>query len=219
MKIYTLAVSLFLCISCSPADDGVAADGTVSALAIGDSVLAWNARSKRSVGAALGRELGIGVKNNSRVSAMVTRRRGIPSQYQTGDWDFVLVNGGANDFIFRCGCSIRCAPVLDRLVGPEGTGGALPQLLTQIRDDGHDVIYAGYHRPRQIRTPMKICGPYLDALERRMAKFAAQTDGVTYANIQNVFPAGDASYYYWDRIHPSPKGSRVIAQAIAPLVQ
>lgn len=48
---------------------------------------------------------------------------------------------------------------------------------------------------------------------------ARETAAVEFADISTLFPAGDASYYVADRIHPSPKGSQAIAARLIAIIE
>jgi len=193
---------------------------------LGDSMMAWNGLAGASAPQSLARILdepvanfavsGARVKNPLPLSSLVGFD--IRRQYRKGDWDVVLVNGGANDFFFGCGCG-RCDKVLNRLAGEDEQTGALLEFLVQLRETGTQVIYVGYHRSRGLDGPVKGCRNEFDALDARVEKFAETHSGIDFVQLQDVFPVGDPKFYAGDRIHPSPLGSATIAKRLAPVVQ
>ena len=191
----------------------------------GDSMMAWNGLAGHSAPQELARLLdepivnfavsGARMKNPLPISSLAGFD--IRQQFRRGDWDVVVVNGGANDFFFACGCGF-CDGVLDRLISEDGGRGAVPAFLRKLRADGARVVYAGYHRSRGLRGPAKSCGNELDALEDRLERFAEGNEGITFVSLRDVFPVGDPAYYAVDRLHPSPLGSAAIANRLAPHV-
>jgi lysophospholipase L1-like esterase len=81
------------------------------------------------------------------------------------------------------------------------------------------VIYVGYLRNPGTATPVKACGPAGNELDRRLGRMAALDSGVDFLAMSDLVPNGDTSFHQFDRIHPSPKGSRAIAQRIAARIK
>lgn len=83
-------------------------------LVIGDSVMAWNRSAAADTGSVLEGELGRNVVNRATLGAQI-RAGGlgslgglsIPDQLSAGPWNWIAMNGGANDLGFSCGCT-RC---------------------------------------------------------------------------------------------------------------
>ena len=187
--------------------------------------MAWNGLHGASAPHVLSRALKEPVANFAVSGARMTHPLPISSmlgfdirqQYRKGDWDVGLVNGGANDFFFECGCG-RCKRNLNRLISADGQKGALPRFLRRLRDGGAQVIYAGYHRARGLKSPARGCRDELDALDARVAVLAEAEDGIDFVALHDVFPEGDTSYYASDHLHPSQQGSAAIAARLAPFV-
>lgn len=195
-------------------------------LVMGDSLMASNRMKGGAVSNALGKALGVKVKDNAVFGARyfyilpLTGAAGmrIDAQFRGGPWDYVVLNGGGNDLLFGCGCG-ACNRMLDRLVSKDGTKGAIPDLVAQIRETGAKVIYTGYLRTPGVTSPVEGCGPLGDKMDARLARMAGAIDGVSFVRLSDlVTKDGDTSYHAVDLVHPSVKGSRAIAARIAPLI-
>ena len=223
-RLFVLLACALLSACAGPAPDANI-DGPIRIAVFGDSMMAWNGLNGGSAPQTLSRILDEPVANFAVSGARVTNPLPISSmlgfdirqQYRKGDWDVILVNGGANDFFFECGCG-RCNRVLNRLVSPDGETGALPEFLLKLRETGAQVIYAGYHRSRGLDGPAKGCRNELDALDLRVERFAETHEGISFVTLRDVFPIGEPEYYAADRLHPSRLGSTAIAQRLAPHV-
>lgn len=190
-------------------------------LVLGDSMLAMNRNTGGAVAQILESGLDEPVTDRSTPGARyfhalpVSGAAGmrIDAQYRSGDWDWVVMNGGGNDILFGCGCG-ACTRVLDRLVSADGSAGAIPALVGRIRAEGARVIYLGYLRNPGVQTPIKACGPAGNELDRRLVKMAARDPGVTFVALSDLVPWGDRSFHAADLIHPSVQGSRAIAARV-----
>lgn len=189
-------------------------DRDASVLLMGDSVLAWNRGQGASVADVVEAETGRAVQDVSVPGARM-RQGGlraslgfsIPDQYRAGDWDAVIVNGGANDLLGACGCR-QCDAVLDRLVTQD-----YPALLDRLGDT-EVIIVAYYGQVRGGGGSFDGCGDELAELERRLRSLAASRSNVTQVSVRDVI-AGDPANYDADRVHPSPAGSRAIGGLVA----
>lgn len=194
-------------------------------LVIGDSLLATHSLTGRSVADYLSRYLDAPVTDRSAIGAMMIYRlpitgalgMSIPAQYREGDWDWVVVNGAGNDLWLTCGCG-PCKRKMDRLISPSGTAGEIPKLLARIHRSGAQIVYVGYLRSPAIATPIERCKDVGDTLERRVATLAEKVPSIHFLSLGDLIPAGDLSYLAADRVHPSPKASRAIAERIARLI-
>ena len=141
-------------------------------LVIGDSVMAWNRSSGADVGAMIAAELGRDVVSRARLGAQV-RPGGlaslgglsIPAQLAPGRWNWIVMNGGANDLGFGCGCT-RCDAEIDLLMAPDASGGAIPDLIRAGRATGAQVLWIGYYQAPQSRS-FRGCRPGLVELDRK----------------------------------------------------
>lgn len=188
-------------------------------LMIGDSMLFTNKGSGRSVGRQLEWLIGTRITDRSFVGTRILLALpGIPGaiqhQFSPGPWDVVVMNGGGNDLMFGCGCN-RCGPMLEALISEDGRQGAIPSLVTRIRQSGAQVVYSGYLRSPGVDSLIEACRDEGAVLERRLSKMAARVPGVTFVSMADLVPFGDSSFHQIDLIHPSPKGSRAIAERLA----
>lgn len=193
-------------------------------LVIGDSVMAWNRSAGADIGAVVEAELGRDVVNRARLGAQL-RAGGlaslggvsIPAQVPDGRWNWIVMNGGANDLGFGCGCT-RCDAEIDLLLAPDGSGGAIPDLIRAARATGAQVLWLGYYQAPQSRS-FRGCRPGLVELERRIAAFALAQPGVAFLDAEDVMDPADASLLASDRTHPSARGSAVIGRALASAIR
>ncbi|MEM8593022.1 MAG: SGNH/GDSL hydrolase family protein, partial [Pseudomonadota bacterium] len=182
---------------------------------LGDSLMATHILTGRSIPDVLGRELDIRIENRSITGAMM---RGISRQYQSGDYDWVVLNGGGNDLWLGCGCN-QCDRRMNRVISEDGSEGILPDLVARIREDGAQVLYVGYLRSPGFGSPIEHCRDDGDELERRVSLMARAMDGVWLMSNKELVPSGDKSFHAFDRIHPSVKGSRIIAKRVASAIR
>lgn len=195
-------------------------------LVMGDSLLAWHSLAGKSVADALSRDLQEEVVDRSVSAARViynlplTGGAGlsIPKQFRAGKWDWIVVNGGGNDLWLGCGC-LACARKLDRLVAADGSGGAIPKMLEDLRATGAQVIYVGYLRSPGRGSMIEHCRDDGDELEARTARAAARDDGIHMLSLKGMVPHGDRSYHALDMIHPSQKASAEISRRLAEIIR
>jgi len=184
----------------------------------GDSVMAWNRAQGASVANVLEAQLGEPVGDVSLPLAQVTGGRGalnIPAQLSSVQAEWVVLNGGANDLSGNCDCT-DCGGVLNRLISEDGSQGAIPALVSDLRRRGSKVIWADYYTsPRYAGT---VCEPPYRVLEARLERMAAADAGVTLVDMDDVFRSDDLSLFAGDQVHPSPKGSARIGGLIAPVI-
>lgn len=188
-------------------------------LVIGDSVLAWNRLSGQDAGrqieAALDRRVVSRATPGARLLAGRVAAIGvlsIPGQL-SGRWNWVVINGGANDLGLRCNCG-PCSDEIDALIASQGGGGAIPELITRARAGGAQVLWVGYYNAPESRG-FRGCRPALDEVERRIAALAARRPGVHFIDLDDVLDPTQAGLLAQDRTHPSPVGSALIGRFIA----
>ena len=196
-------------------------------LVMGDSMMAWNRPVGGQVARALSARLGQGVDDRSVIGARhfyplpATGAAGlrISAQARGGPYDWVVLNGGGNDLLFSCGCG-ACTNTMNQLVSEDGSTGAIPTLVAQLRASGARVIHTGYMRTKGVRSIVRGCRPLGDELERRLARMAARDPGVWFVNLANLVEVeGDTSLHSGDLVHPSVKGSARIAERVAKVIQ
>ena len=185
-------------------------------LMMGDSLLAWNGAINASIGDSLAQNLGEPVMNKSRVGATVLSAIGIgiETQYEQGDWDWVVLNGGGNDLMLGCGCML-CANKIERLISADGTSGQIPATIAKLRQRELNIVYVGYLRTPGMVSPIEHCHGIGNKLERRIEALAARTPGFTFISLKSMVPSRDRSFHAADMIHPSIKGSEAIGRRIA----
>jgi acyl-CoA thioesterase I len=213
-------LGLFACAEPVPQDD------SARILVLGDSMFATNRLIGEGVGNVIEAALARPVLDRSVPGARYFHRLPISSaaglrltsQYQPGNWDVIVLNGGGNDLLFGCGCG-RCDGVLDRLIAPDGRSGTIPKYVKSLRDTGAFVVYAGYMRNPGIFTPVRACGPAGNELDRRLAALDALDAGMVFVPMADLVPYGDSSFHGPDGIHPTVKGSREIALRIVQAIQ
>lgn len=196
-------------------------------LVMGDSLMAWNGTSQRAVSNVMEKQLQIEVTDRSVSAARMIYRLpvsgaaglSIPKQLPKGhDWDWVVLNGGGNDLWLGCGCT-ACRRKMDRLASRDGSTGAIPDLVNQLRSRGTKVIYTGYLRSPGRGSPIEYCKDEGEELDRRATQMAARDEGVYFLSLADLVPYGDRSYHALDMIHPSIKGSNAIGTRIAELIK
>ncbi len=191
-------------------------------LAIGDSVLAWNRFRGRSIPDVVARETGMQVSNLSVSGARIShsspqaRAKGgdIREQYTPGEWDWVLLNGGANDLLFECGCR-RCDATLDRMISADGAGGEIPKLVTQLRSTGAQIVLLGYYDANARANLFSRCSDTVDRLNQRVARLAERHGDVHFVSAAPAMDPANPRHWAVDRVHPSAIGADRIGQLIA----
>ena len=219
-------LAVMACVALLGCTEPVPSSGNARIIATGDSMLAWNAGSGRSVVDALEQQLGARVVDRSVIGARyhyvlpISGSLGvrIGAQYVSGPWDWAVMNGGGNDLWLGCGCG-KCDAQLDRLISPDGTSGTVVDMVTRARADGAQVVYVGYLRTPGKPSLIDHCRTWGQKYEARLARMAARDAGVTFVSVADVVPDGDLSFHDVDRIHPSPKGSAAIAARIAAVIK
>ena len=219
MRILFAALFLLVVGGCAPTADPEGGD----ILVIGDSVMAWNRTGGEDVGAVVGRELNRSVINRAGLGAQI-RAGGpaalfglsIPDQIPPGTWNWVIMNGAANDLGISCDC-IRCDAEIEALIAADGAQGDIPDLVERAQRQGAQVVWVGYYKAPETRA-FQGCRPGLVEVERRIAEFARETDGFYFLDAENVFDPDDRSLFDLDRTHPSPAGSAVIGRYIAETI-
>ncbi|TNF64757.1 MAG: SGNH/GDSL hydrolase family protein [Rhodobacteraceae bacterium] len=192
---------------------------------MGDSLMASHSSAKASVSHGVEARLGEPVVDRSVSGARMINALPISSalgmriseQFTPGRWDWVILNGGGNDLWLGCGC-MACDRRMTRMISPDGREGDIVRLVDRLRATGARVIYVGYLRSPGQGSPIEHCRDEGDELEARIARMAAADGGVHFLSLKDMVPHGDLSYHAPDRIHPSPKASRAIAERIARII-
>lgn len=220
--ILRLIVLPFFLLGCA---ESVSRDDNPRILAMGDSLLASHRISKKSITNSVEDKLGKPVIDRSVMGARIlyslpisgSMGMSIPKQYKTGDWDWIILNGGGNDLWLGCGC-ILCDRKINKLISDGGQGGKIPKLVAKLRKTGAQVIYVGYLRSPGVGSIIDHCRDEGDELERRIDAFAKQDDGFYFLSLADLVPNGDRSYHGADMIHPSLKASKVVGELVAEII-
>jgi acyl-CoA thioesterase I len=200
-------------IACNPPLEG-------DVIAVGDSIFDYNVEDEASIPAVIGETLGLEVANAAIGGAQVMGGENpIPDQYESGDWDWAVMDGGGNDLNDRCGCG-DCGDVMDSLLSEDGTSGSIVDLVQQARSDGARVAWVGYvDMPEDADFGFDRCGDELVEIRLRSAAMAEQDDGVIFVDASEAFGADELQYYDDDHVHPSIPGSRAIGELVAAAMQ
>ncbi len=212
-------------------DDNALGDDAV--LAIGDSILQWHAETGQAVPDVVGAELGRPVVNAARSGAhvigtaeMAAGGYDIRHQYEAiglVGFDWVIVDGGANDLNHDCDCG-QCTGllgggVMDEIVSADGRSGEMVTLVERIVADGSQVVVVGYvDMPDGASFGFAECGGALAELDRRYALMAGELDGVWFVNAGSVVGADGMWAFDADLVHPSVAGSEAIGALVAELI-
>lgn len=184
---------------------------------IGDSVMTWN--GENAIPAVVARILGEPVDNNARAGARLTQSSflvtSVMGQYRPGVWDWVVVNGGANDLNRDCRCA-ACAREIEALVSPDGQRGIWADLVAGLRAGGaRRVMIVGYYGPTGRGGRTDRCADELAVVDARLARLAATRDGVYFVDADPVMGPGTPELFARDLIHPNAQGSAAIGALVA----
>ncbi len=189
-------------------------------LVVGDSLLDWHRIRGTSIPQVLARQTGWKVRNRASTGAAMSGkvdetnpRTVIPGQYEDGPWDWVVINGGGNDMLFKCGCA-RCNKVLNRILSKDGKRGILADLVKRAKADGAQVVMVGYiGNPR----PNLFSGCKDEVLElvRRQKLLAGRDRSVFYFSTREIIDINKRASFALDGFHPSQKSTRRIGAYLA----
>lgn len=217
-----LSVLILVLVGCG---ETVPYDKSPRILAMGDSMMAWHAGRDEGIADGVEQILQEPVIDRSVVGARVlyslpiTGAMGlsIPKQYASGNWDWVILNGGGNDLWLGCGCS-RCDNKMNRMISADGKQGEIARMVRKIRSTGAQVVYVGYLRSPGVGSIIEHCREEGNELETRITRMAQADPGVHFVTLKDMVPYGDRSFHAGDRIHPSKKASRAIAMRVAEII-
>ncbi len=195
-------------------------------LVLGDSIMAWNSSANASIPDVMSRELGRNVVSKAVPGAQFDNASAIAGavgfdiqrQFSGGRWNWVVINGGANDLGSDCGCG-ACGPVVDALIGADARSGSIPAFIQKIRGaTGAKVVWMGYYAGNG-QGSFKGCRDDLVELEARLARFATSQAGVSFVDSEDVIDRNDRSLFAGDNTHPSAKGSALIGATLAQYIK
>jgi len=194
----------------------VSAQGIV---VIGDSIMDWN--GERSIPSRLSQELGVPVDDRSNAGAQVSagfwdRLNGLDIRAQLGDDrpEILVMTGGGNDLGDTCRCEEDCGAEVEILLTRDGKG-ELGDFLKDVVEDGTRIFFLGYADPPTGGNEFSGCIPHLRTLTERLATIR----GVTFVPVHHAIDPADSSLYDADRLHPSVRGSSVMAGLLADAIE
>ncbi|WP_298290734.1 SGNH/GDSL hydrolase family protein [uncultured Litoreibacter sp.] len=189
-------------------------------LVLGDSLLDWHRMRGKSIPQVLARQTGWKVRNRAASGAKMyltgaedNPRSVIPAQFEEGDWDWVVINGGANDLLTKCGCN-RCEKVISGIISKDGKTGILPDLVRRARGTGAQVMMVGYIGNPRLNL-FSGCKDDVLELVRRQKIMAGRLPGVGYFSTREVVDIEKRSSFALDGFHPSQKTTRKIGATLA----
>ncbi len=191
-------------------------DGNIQV--IGDSIFGSDADGCASIAGFMSLRMNLRVTDNAVPGSTVTGSGGIPSQYVSGDWEWTVVDGGGNDLIENC-VDEDCEETLDAIMSDdEANTGLMPDLVSQIKADGSEVIIVGYYSVPE-GSEFEAVSLELDILMDRYSEFAENNDGVYFLNLREMMsPEDTPEYYSEDLVHPSEEGHEAIGNHIADFI-
>ena len=184
---------------------------------VGDSLFGADADGCASVSTFMSLRLWLEVEDNSIPGAMVSDgNEGIPQQYVSGDWNWTVINGGANDIMPYC-TENDCDEVLDEIITDSGEG-QIPDLVEKAQNDGSNVILLGYYSvPKGSEYEPVILE--VEIVNDRYNEFAKANEGVYFISLKDVMsPEQTPELYSEDLVHPSDDGHFAIGEHIANFI-
>jgi acyl-CoA thioesterase-1 len=196
--------------------------GDASVIALGDSIFEWNSDQSDSIPEVIGRALGVPILNAARSGAHFSNSDSaaapgldIRNQYQGGDWEWVVIVGGGNDYRDDCGCG-ECDAQIDELLSADGMSGEIPDFVRDLITGDTRVMLVGYYEvPSDADFGFDLCWDEVIEHNTRLALMAGATDRVWFVSAGDVVSANDRTAYAADRVHPSVAGSKLVGEHIA----
>lgn len=191
--------------------------------AIGDSYFEFHAESGDAIPDVVGQTLGREMQNLAVSGAQLfpddpeatDEGLDIPAQLPVGEWDWLVMDGGGNDFNDRCGCGL-CDSLIDSYISEGGTEGRLTDFLRSVTDRGTRVVYMTYPElPPGAEFGFDRCEDEFEVFDARLERMAAALDGVWIVDASEVVSADDLNAFDADRVHPSVLGAQRIGEHIA----
>ena len=186
---------------------------TAEIYAIGDSIFDWYVGSGDSAPEKLGKNLNREVYNAAISGAMMTddSEYAIPNQYQEGNWDWIVMDGGANDLNDLCACG-ECNDVQDNIEA------ALTDFVAAREAKISVIIWGYYGIPENAEFGFDRCGEELAELSVRQQAIAETDNGIHWVDGREVIDGQDSAAFDTDMVHPSVMGAELIAKQIADVI-
>lgn len=187
-------------------------------LAIGDSFLDYNLDQDASIPDFTGKALQVSIQNNAIGGTRISSGNpedDIPSQYESGDWSWVLMDGGGNDLNEECGCN-SCEENMDGMISADGQTGDIVSLIQDVIEEGAQVAWIGYYEIPAEADEFFNCNDELAVLSQRFSVLADQQDAFIFIDSRSVLSYDShPQAYSEDLVHPSTEGSRIIGEYVA----
>ncbi|MEO0803932.1 MAG: SGNH/GDSL hydrolase family protein [Cyanobacteria bacterium J06642_2] len=224
-KIFALSGLLLIAESCGTENPTVSTPtnpASATMLAIGDSVFDFNREENASIPDVVAQRLGTTVANESVGGAYLTNtlepnnaKLDIRNQYSDRDWDWLIMNGGANDVNDECGCG-ECTQTLNDIISSDGLTGALPTFVDRVTERGTRVIFMGYYDlPPTAEFGFNRCNELVSTYEERIQRLATRNDRMWFVDASQVIDPNNLALFQSDRVHPSIEGAKAIGDLIA----
>jgi len=183
---------------------------------VGDSLFGADADGCASVSTFMSLRLWLEVEDNSVPGATVAGGESIPEQYISGNWNWTVINGGANDIMPYC-TENDCDEVLDEIITDSGEG-LIPDLVEKAQNDGSNVILIGYYSvPKGSEYEPVILE--VEIVNDRYNEFAKANEGVYFISLKDIMsPEQTPELYSEDLVHPSDDGHFAIGEHIADFI-
>ncbi|WP_235604780.1 SGNH/GDSL hydrolase family protein [Sulfitobacter sp. EhC04] len=191
-------------------------------LVLGDSVMAWNGGGDAAIPDAMQAALDRTVVSKAVPGAQFDNDSGLAGsvgfdirrQFPGGRWNWIVMNGGANDLGSDCGCG-ACSAVVDALIGADGMSGAIPAFVSRLQaESGARIMWMGYYAGNG-KGSFIGCRDDLVRMETRLARFAKASPGVLFVDSEDVIDPTEPGNYAADNTHPSVRASALIGAYLA----
>ncbi len=201
--------------------------GNLRITAIGDSIMAFHREAGASIADVIGQQLGVSVVNNAVGGAYLTNdidpevtELDIRAQYTTNQtWDWLVMDGGGNDFNDECGCG-ECAATMDDIISADGQSGALPTFVDSVTASGTQVIFMGYYDiPDTAQFGFDRCEAVFTTYKQRVLTLVNANPQLWFVDAGRVVSPTDLTDYVDDHVHPSIQGSQKIGVLIADTIR
>ena len=186
---------------------------------IGDSVFGSDAERCASIAGFMSLRLELKVTDNAIPGATVIGEDGIPSQYEPGNWNWTVIDGGGNDAMAYCseGDDDECDEKLDEIM-TDNNKGLMPDLISKAKNDGSKIIILGYYSVPE-GSEFEDLILEIELLNDRYKEFAEANDDVYFISLKDVMsPEETPDYYSEDLVHPSEEGHQAIGNHIADFI-
>ena len=183
-------------------------------LGMGDSVMEWNREDASTIPEVVGEEAGFAVLNNAESGAKVIEESyAIPSQFVEQNWDWVIINGGANDVDGYC--DEDEGAVLDAIISDDVSQGDMVDLVNKVSTFAKHVMLASYYDIPSDSESMVGCEAVMEEMELRYEALANTLPNVHFFDMGDAITPSNREYYDEDLLHPSPDGCVAIGMMMA----